>query len=166
MIGNYAALLYICMKKSTHRGFRGPSNFCCHALYFTRTSFFRRRIDRAALDGKDSVTTAAALRIIFRTLRPSRCTVFLRNTYSLFFRYRFQLKESKSCRSFDNSSAGYAQRIFPFHRIWSKIQRLPPQCLASSSEPFRPYAALSHCSSRLFFISFLHIDLFFSFSNS
>ena len=37
------------MKKSTHRGFRGPNNFLLARPIFSsrnRTSFFRRRIDR------------------------------------------------------------------------------------------------------------------------
>ena len=85
------------------------------------------------------MTTAATLRIIFRTLRPSRCTVFSQSTYS----YSSDIV-SNSFRSFVNFSVtSVVQIIFHFQRTRSKIRRLPPQRLASSSEPFRPSAVPS-----------------------
>ena len=56
MIENYSALPYVCMKKSTHRGFRGPNN----CLLARRT--FRKELERRFFDAESTDADASFAR--------------------------------------------------------------------------------------------------------
>ena len=60
-IQNYTALLYVCMKKLTRRGFRGPNNFCWCLVHFAN-EIERRFFDAESTDADASIDRGARKR--------------------------------------------------------------------------------------------------------